>query len=68
MLEDLQIKSSSLGLDIRLKGAASLAFRNAISNPELLAKMCRPALDGWQSPVEIEAGDRDDSSSHRRTA
>ncbi|MCB9383116.1 MAG: ROK family protein [Bryobacterales bacterium] len=42
MLEDLQIKTSSLGLDIRLKGAASLAFRHAIAEPDLLAKLCRP--------------------------
>ncbi len=54
LLKDLQLKTSSLGLDIRLKGAASLAFRNAISNPKLLARMCRPALDGWQSSMEIE--------------
>ncbi|MBI1355489.1 MAG: ROK family protein [Acidobacteria bacterium] len=51
LLEGLQIKSSTLGLDIRLKGAASLAFRNAISNRDLLAKLCRPALAGWQSDL-----------------
>lgn len=54
LLKDLQIRPSSLGLDIRLKGAASLAFRNATSNPKLLAKLCRPALAGWQSSVEID--------------
>ncbi|MEZ5396876.1 MAG: ROK family protein [Bryobacterales bacterium] len=53
MLEDLQIKASSLGLDIRLKGAASLAFRHAIAEPKLLAKLCRPAAN------------RTASSSHR---
>lgn len=62
LLKDLQIKSSSLGLDIRLKGAASLAFRNAISNPKLLAKMCRPALDGWQSSAETSARRRDEDA------
>lgn len=54
LLKDLQIRPSSLGLDIRLKGAASLAFRNAISNPALLDKLCRPALAGWESADGIE--------------
>ncbi len=42
-LEMVQIVVSRLGLDIRLKGAASLAFRNMLENPALLQRMCAPA-------------------------
>jgi len=35
-LEGVSIRVSSLGLDIRLRGAVSLAFRSILENPELL--------------------------------
>jgi len=47
-LESLKIVVSSLGLDIRLKGAASLAFRKMLESPTLLRTMCnlsRPDRD-----------------------
>jgi glucokinase len=43
-LESVKIVVSGLGLDIRLKGAASLAFRNMLETSELIQKMCTPAL------------------------
>jgi predicted NBD/HSP70 family sugar kinase len=43
-LEVVKIVVSGLGLDIRLKGAASLAFRNMLEQPALLQRMCAPAL------------------------
>jgi hypothetical protein len=43
-LENVQIVVSSLGLDIRLKGAASLAFRNMLDTSELIQKMCASVL------------------------
>jgi predicted NBD/HSP70 family sugar kinase len=33
--------ASTLGPDIRLRGAASLAFHRCVSNPKLLGKLCR---------------------------
>jgi predicted NBD/HSP70 family sugar kinase len=39
-LEGLKIVISSLGLDIRLKGAASLAFRKMLEDPLRLRSMC----------------------------
>jgi glucokinase len=42
--DGLQIKASGLGLDMRLKGAAALAFRQSLADPALLKKMCSPAL------------------------
>jgi predicted NBD/HSP70 family sugar kinase len=44
LTRDLKIVVSGLGLDIRLKGACSLAFRKSIADPVLLNKMCRPVL------------------------
>jgi predicted NBD/HSP70 family sugar kinase len=44
LTEGLEITMSSLGLDIRLKAAASLAFQNCLADPELLRKMCSPVL------------------------
>jgi predicted NBD/HSP70 family sugar kinase len=38
-LKDLEVKASPLGLDSGLRGAASLAFRGALENPQLLAKL-----------------------------
>lgn len=43
-LETVKIVVSGLGLDIRLKGSASLAFRNMLENSELIQKMCTPTL------------------------
>jgi hypothetical protein len=48
-LEIVGIVVSGLGLDIRLKGAAALAFRNMLEAPELVQRMCAPVLHG--SPV-----------------
>jgi hypothetical protein len=42
--EGLEIAMSSLGLDIRLKAAASLAFRKCLAEPALLKKLCSPVL------------------------
>lgn len=39
-LEVVKIVVSGLGLDIRLKGAASLAFRNMLESPELVRRLC----------------------------
>ncbi len=39
-LEVVKIVVSGLGLDIRLKGAASLAFRNMLESPEMVRRMC----------------------------
>jgi len=44
-LEVVQVVVSRLGLDIRLKGAASLAFRNVLEAPELMQRLCAPARD-----------------------
>ncbi|MCE5309066.1 MAG: ROK family protein [Acidobacteriales bacterium] len=38
----LEVKVSSLGLDIGLRGAAALAFRRSLGNSALLRKMCSP--------------------------
>lgn len=43
LAERLDLKVSSLGLDIGLKGAASMAFRRCIDDPELLVtRVCPP--------------------------
>ena len=39
----LNLQISPLGLDIGLKGAASLAFHRTISDPTLLLKLCTPS-------------------------
>jgi predicted NBD/HSP70 family sugar kinase len=44
--KDVRITVSSLGLDIRLRAAASLAFRKALDDPTLLKKICHPVLAG----------------------
>ncbi|MCC7499134.1 MAG: ROK family transcriptional regulator [Bryobacterales bacterium] len=41
-LAGLELKVSSLGLDIGVKGAAALAFRQSLAQPALLKKMCTP--------------------------
>ena len=43
-LEIVKLVVSGLGLDIRLKGAASLAFRNMLESPELIQRMCTPVV------------------------
>jgi predicted NBD/HSP70 family sugar kinase len=43
-VEGLEIAVSTLGLDLRLKAAASLAFRKCLSDAALLKKMCSPVL------------------------
>jgi predicted NBD/HSP70 family sugar kinase len=50
-LEVVKIVVSGLGLDIRLKGAATLAFRNMLDDPELVQRMCAPVLQ----PVPVPA-------------
>ena len=49
-LELVQIVVSRLGLDIRLKGAASLAFRNMLEVPELVQRLCAPAREATPTP------------------
>jgi N-acetylglucosamine repressor len=39
-LEVVEIVVSGLGLDIRLKGAASLAFQNMLESPEMVFRLC----------------------------
>jgi len=41
-LEVVKIAVSGLGLDIRLKGAAALAYQNMLEAPELVQRMCAP--------------------------
>ena len=44
-LDVVQVVVSRLGLDIRLKGAASLAFRNMLEAPELVQRLCAPGRE-----------------------
>jgi N-acetylglucosamine repressor len=50
-LEIVRIVVSGLGLDIRLKGAAALAFRNMLQSPELVQRMCTPVLQPTPVPA-----------------
>lgn len=45
--KNLKIAVSRMGLDIGLKGAASLAFRMAVNDPEVLQKVCRPVVEAY---------------------
>lgn len=54
----LVITTSGLGEDIRLTGAASLAFRRTIADPELLAKLCTAGRRTGQSGGLRAAADR----------
>jgi predicted NBD/HSP70 family sugar kinase len=54
LAEGLEIAMSSLGLDIRLKAAAALAFRKCLADPDLLGKMCSPVLMPHKPAVEME--------------
>jgi predicted NBD/HSP70 family sugar kinase len=53
LLEGLTIIVSGLGLDIRLKGAASVAFRNMLEDPALLPRLCAPILASSKSQTPI---------------
>lgn len=44
LLDGVKVTHSGLGLDIRLRGAASLAFRSCLSDPALLRRMCSGVL------------------------
>ncbi|MBK9168497.1 MAG: ROK family protein [Bryobacterales bacterium] len=44
LTEDLKIVMSGLGLDIRLKGAASLALRKSLEDGPLLRTICTPLV------------------------
>ncbi|MBK9168495.1 MAG: ROK family protein [Bryobacterales bacterium] len=54
LTQDLTITMSGLGLDIRLKGAASLAFRKSLEDSSLLKKMCSPLVMRY-GPVAARA-------------
>jgi len=49
MQASLEVKMSSLGLDIGLVGAASLAFHSALREPALLKKICSAYLEELRS-------------------
>lgn len=51
LLDGVKITVSGLGLDIRLRGAASLAFRNSLSDANLLKEICGSALNDTKSGV-----------------
>jgi len=53
--ECLEIEVSSLGLDVRLKAAASLAFQKCLADPSLLKKMCSPVLLSLRTDADIKA-------------
>ncbi len=48
VLSGVKITLSSLGLDIRLRGAVSMAFRMSLRDADLLEKICVPVLTGQQ--------------------
>ena len=54
LAEGLEITVSSLGLDIRLKAAAALAFRKCLADPALLKKICSPVLKSRRLLVGAE--------------
>lgn len=43
--KETEIRVTSLGLDIGLKGAAFLAFQNSVGHPELMKKLCSPLAE-----------------------
>ena len=55
VLADVKITVSGLGLDIRLRGAVSMAFRMSLRNADLLEKMCTPVLTGRQPSGSLSA-------------
>jgi glucokinase len=44
LLQGVSVVCSSLGLDVRLKGAGAFAFSSAIADPALLNRICRSVL------------------------
>jgi N-acetylglucosamine repressor len=56
LAQDLELAMSSLGLDIRLKAAASLAFRKCLAEPKLLKKICSAVLSA-HGPSAEERGE-----------
>jgi predicted NBD/HSP70 family sugar kinase len=60
---EVDLVVSSLGLDIRLRGAASLAFRNCLADPALLHRICNSVLDNGGS-----GRSRPRKAPHARTA
>jgi N-acetylglucosamine repressor len=52
LAQDLELAMSSLGLDIRLKAAASLAFRKCLAEPKLLKKICSAVLSAHGTAAE----------------
>jgi len=58
VLSGVKITLSSLGLDIRLRGAVSMAFRTSLQDADLLEKMCAPVLNGKQAsaPRSLDRG------------
>lgn len=49
-LEIVRLAVSVLGLDIRLKGAATLAFGNLLDDPDLLHRICHPVTLSTGNP------------------
>jgi predicted NBD/HSP70 family sugar kinase len=43
--KETEIRVTSLGLDIGLKGAAFLAFQNTVTHPELVKQLCSPLAE-----------------------
>jgi len=44
-VKETEVTVTSLGLDIGLKGAAFCAFRNSVSDPDLIKKLCTPLTE-----------------------
>lgn len=44
LARQVEIAASDLGPDIRLRGAASLAFHRCLADPRLLARLCNPTF------------------------
>jgi predicted NBD/HSP70 family sugar kinase len=55
IFQGLELKISSLGFDIGLKGAAALAFRQSLIHPGLLKKFCTPAPLGRTRATRSDA-------------
>jgi predicted NBD/HSP70 family sugar kinase len=61
-LEGLQVRVSSLGPDIGLMGAASLAFRSSLLDPKLLRKICCPVSESLHPIARSHAAHRNGRS------
>jgi predicted NBD/HSP70 family sugar kinase len=55
LLEGVKITASGLGLDIRLRGAASLAFRKCLADAGLLEKMYSGILEQQNGSTTVTA-------------